>query len=172
VSKLLSPEQLRTALEYVRLGDDKEAIDATDVIETCHKELRAKLAALEKSYAALERECERWRHGVPVEGDKICPNEFALAALEAKFRASQADTSNNYDALESERDMLKASHARLVEKCTSLADLAEKHLEAVCTDDCMSHTGDDCSCSDGAEFEQAMLNAQEALADARKVGGK
>jgi hypothetical protein len=115
VSKLLSPEQLRTALEYVRLGDDKEAIDATDVIETCHKELRAKLAALEKSYAALERECERWRHGVPVEGDKICPNEFALAALEAKFRASQADTSNNYDALESERDMLKASHARLVE---------------------------------------------------------
>ena len=36
---------------------------------------------------AAERECDRWRHGQPIEGDYVCPNELKLKAAMAFVEA-------------------------------------------------------------------------------------
>ena len=41
------------------------------------------LSALRKRLAEAERERDRWRHGVPIEGDYVCPDSLRADAAEA-----------------------------------------------------------------------------------------
>lgn len=43
--------------------------------------------ALLDALDAAEREADRWRHGVPVEGDYVCPTSLALDQARADLRA-------------------------------------------------------------------------------------
>lgn len=45
------------------------------------------LTALLDALDAAEREADRWRHGVPVEGDYVCPTSLALDQARADLRA-------------------------------------------------------------------------------------
>lgn len=46
-------------------------------------------AALARAEAA-EREAERWRHGAPIEGDFVCPNDLRACEAEAELAAAEA----------------------------------------------------------------------------------
>lgn len=54
--------------------------------ETAEKQIASLRAAL----AAAERELERWRHGQPVEGDYVCPNELRATIAESQLDAAVA----------------------------------------------------------------------------------
>lgn len=66
---------LRALAERQRgaVGETRLALTAGDVLRI--------LDALD----AAEREADRWRHGVPVEGDYVCPTSLALDQARADF---------------------------------------------------------------------------------------
>lgn len=76
----------------VRYGDPVcEIISAQVYAQECMPPLdpqQKEHVRAEARAAAAERELERWRHGAPVEGDFVCPNE--LAALTAKAERDEA----------------------------------------------------------------------------------
>lgn len=52
--------------------------------------------------AELECELERWRHGAPVEGDYVCPNEYEAAQAKAALKELKENLHylfNRYDHL-------------------------------------------------------------------------
>ena len=68
--------------------------------ECCHNEpidWRARALAAESraeraevSLAAAEREQDRWRHGVPIEGDYVCPDSLALTEMTKRAERAEA----------------------------------------------------------------------------------
>ena len=42
---------------------------------------------LTRQLAEANRELERWRHGVTIEGDFVCPDSLALSEARAELRA-------------------------------------------------------------------------------------
>ena len=45
------------------------------------------IADLTRQLADANRELERWRHGVTIEGDFVCPDSLALSEARAELRA-------------------------------------------------------------------------------------
>jgi hypothetical protein len=54
------------------------------------RDLRAKLAQAEADRDAAVRELERWRHGVTIEGDFVCPDSLRADALQARVGKLEA----------------------------------------------------------------------------------
>lgn len=50
----------------------------------------ARAEQAERERDAAEREAERWRHGVPVEGDYVCPNDLRAYHAEHALRRAEA----------------------------------------------------------------------------------
>jgi len=48
---------------------------------------QAKYADLTRRLADANQELERWRHGVTIEGDLVCPDSLALSEARAELRA-------------------------------------------------------------------------------------
>lgn len=72
-------------------------------IELGTNEVRA-IGALIERCAAAECETDRWRHGVPIEGDHVCPDSLALddartrlAKLEQVAEAARTLVASGYD---------------------------------------------------------------------------
>jgi hypothetical protein len=63
-----------------RMRETLAAVDATVAAG------REEAATLRARLATVERELERWRHGVTVEGDFVCPDSLRMTALEAALR--------------------------------------------------------------------------------------
>lgn len=84
----------------------------------CSGCVRAESIAAQRDAAI--READRWRHGVPVEGDFVCPDSLALHEARAecdRLRAERdqlaADTREAFARVRIERDRLAAEVERL-----------------------------------------------------------
>lgn len=79
----LPPGQVITALAYHALAAAIARRDAAwqarlDAALYESSQHAGVAQALERRLAAAERELERWRHGVTIEGDFVCPDSLAL----------------------------------------------------------------------------------------------
>jgi len=80
-------------------GANREIVASRSILAGEGRELSdvlAENASLRSALAASERECDRWRHGVPVEGDYVCPDSLALA----ETRAALAECQREREAME------------------------------------------------------------------------
>lgn len=75
------------------------------------------IGALREYMAAQERELERWRHDVTVEGDFVCPGELAASNL----RDEKSRLNSRVEALEAELREARSA-------CASAAATAEAAL--------------------------------------------
>lgn len=76
---------LELAQEYAAIDDD--------AITAGQREARMLARALIDTTAALqgaERERDRWRHGVPIEGDYVCPDSLELTRVMPVYEAACA----------------------------------------------------------------------------------
>ena len=69
---------------------------------------QSKIRELEAELAAASREADRLRHGVPVEGDYVCPHELRTGELEAE-NARLRSRQGADDALPADEDWLVAT---------------------------------------------------------------
>ena len=64
--------------EAEALRREKKRGDEMDVFN------HGRFVEVTRDLAAAQAELERWRHGVPVEGDYVCPDSTALSAAQAR----------------------------------------------------------------------------------------
>ena len=67
-------------------AEQQLAARTADTIHERHIALTA-IADLTRQLAEANRELERWRHGVTIEGDFVCPDSLALSEARAELRA-------------------------------------------------------------------------------------
>lgn len=71
-------------------------------------------ARLELELAASQRESDRWRHGVPVEGDFVCPDSLRADALSERLHEAEAIvdylSDAAVDALSGELSVMRAAY--------------------------------------------------------------
>ena len=67
-------------------AEQQLAARTADTIHERHIALTA-IADLTRQLAEANRELERWRHGVTIEGDFVCPDSLALSESRAELRA-------------------------------------------------------------------------------------
>lgn len=69
---------------------------------------------LELELAASQRESDRWRHGVPVEGDFVCPDSLRADALSERLHEAEAIvdylSDAAVDALSGELSVMRAAY--------------------------------------------------------------
>lgn len=88
--------------------------------------LERELTAARADLAAAEREADRWRHGLPVEGDYVCPTAQERDAAIARAERAERERDDLRARLLSEADASRASIASLGGLVESSAARAEK----------------------------------------------
>lgn len=71
----------------VAIGIAYELLDALEVSKRETEHHRINLGVAKEVAESLSRELERWRHGVTVEGDFVCPDSVALAEAMKRIAA-------------------------------------------------------------------------------------
>lgn len=61
---------------------DETAIGAPPQLSPCCRERQEEIETLRRRLQLSEQEVERWRHGVTIEGDFICPDSLDLTEAE------------------------------------------------------------------------------------------
>jgi hypothetical protein len=113
IEELSSQDATASALQRTR--------DMYTRMTVCWVGLGEEVTRLRADLAASQREADRWRHGVPIEGDYVCPDALRADAAEQRAKSLEAD-------LESLRAELAAANARVDEMRERAAKVAETLL--------------------------------------------
>ena len=81
-------------------GDDHSAYSYCRPIDAlaAYREVAEERDRLRKNLESAERELERWRHGVPIEGDYVCPNALQADVLTAENTALRERKNWSFEA--------------------------------------------------------------------------
>ena len=85
--------------------------------------LRVRVEEAQRVAAAAVREADRWRHGVPIEGDYVCPDSLALEAARAESATLRRDLAAARGAVVEERERIVALLADERATLTTALDL-------------------------------------------------
>jgi len=171
----------------VTLLASKDALKEAQV-ELLEKSLEGE--KLKEKSAALERELERWRHGVQVEGDFVCPDSLRANELERQLRevkeaavntaSSRAGTARVFAGmkrLELEEELKQCSEQmvrmqneinRISEKETEARDIAELSQAYIAANDVLSSLPPSSSERERMDADRRRSEAYTALEAAAK----